>query len=77
MILWNPDDNRLLWQLGELYNAAGDLKSAKMVFDMLLDFNGRKFTNPVLKEHDKIVGDASTQLDLTRFDIAVAALHKG
>jgi hypothetical protein len=59
LILWDPDDNRLWWQLGELYNADGDLKSAAHVFNLLLDIQGgRKYTNRELIEHNAIVSPA-------------------
>lgn len=60
MILWNPDDNRLWWQLAELYNAQGDLKSAAQLFAMLLDIQpgGRKFTNREVIEHSNVVSPA-------------------
>jgi hypothetical protein len=59
MILWNPDDDHLWWQLGELYNAIGDLKSAAGVFKYLVDIGTtRKFTNRELIEHNAIVSPA-------------------
>ena len=58
MILWDPSDNRLWWQLGEIYNAMGDVKSAWRVFDWLLDFSGRKFAIPELKDHYKVLQPA-------------------
>src|SRR5947209_2972405 len=32
VVLWAPEDSRLYWQLGELYNAQGDLEAAAEVF---------------------------------------------
>jgi hypothetical protein len=58
MILWDPSDPRLWWQLGEVYNAQGDVKSAWAVFDSLLDFNTWKFAVPELKEHYRILKPA-------------------
>src|SRR5262249_19206810 len=33
LLLWFPEDTRLLWLLGELYNANGDLDSASVAFE--------------------------------------------
>lgn len=35
LLVWLPADARLYWQLGELYNARGDLRAAKMIFEDL------------------------------------------
>jgi hypothetical protein len=66
MILWDPDDNRLWWQLGEVYNATGDLKSAGQVFNLLLDIQGgRKYTNRELMEHNAVVSpELQRQLEI-------------
>ncbi len=34
LLLWYPSDDRLVWQLAELYNALGDLPAADRLFDM-------------------------------------------
>jgi tetratricopeptide (TPR) repeat protein len=36
LLLWMPDDLRLFWLLGELYNARGDPVSAGLIFDYLV-----------------------------------------
>src|SRR5262249_43632143 len=56
LILWDPSDNRLLWQLAELYNAEGNVSAAKDLFDMCAD--ARKYSNPQLMEHRRIVLEA-------------------
>jgi tetratricopeptide (TPR) repeat protein len=48
LLLWMPDDARLYWQLGELYNAAGDLDAALAVFSECLD--SRRFDSRTLRE---------------------------
>ena len=32
LLIWMPDDMRLYWQLGEVFNAEGDANSAKSIF---------------------------------------------
>jgi tetratricopeptide (TPR) repeat protein len=56
LILWDPSDNRLLWQLAELYNAEGNLGAARGLFDLCVD--ARKYSQPQLMEHRRIVLDA-------------------
>jgi tetratricopeptide (TPR) repeat protein len=36
LINWMPYDDRLYWQLGELMNAQGNMKAARMIFDELI-----------------------------------------
>lgn len=39
LVLWNPQDRRLYWQLGELYNARGgakNIQAARKIFDELI-----------------------------------------
>jgi tetratricopeptide (TPR) repeat protein len=49
LLVWLPDDARLLWLLGELYNANGDLDSALTVFNECMD--ARRFDTPKLRQH--------------------------
>jgi hypothetical protein len=56
LLLWDPSDNRLLWQLAELYNADGNLNAAKGLFDLCAD--ARKYSHPQLMEHRRIVLEA-------------------
>src|SRR5258708_34634054 len=58
MILWDPDDARLIWQLAELYNADGDLKAAARLFDMCV--NELRYSNPELMKHRASVMAART-----------------
>lgn len=36
LVLWYPSDERLLWQLAELYNASGELRAADQLFDQVV-----------------------------------------
>src|SRR5262249_27668567 len=36
LLIWMPDDLRLYWQLGELFNAEGDTEAAKLIFKEFL-----------------------------------------
>ena len=33
LVLWFPDDNRLYWQMGELYNAKGNEQAASRIME--------------------------------------------
>ncbi len=56
LLVWLPDDTRLYWQLGELYNANGDLESAYKVFDDCIW--KYRFETPELKAHRQLVSEA-------------------
>jgi hypothetical protein len=58
LLLWFPEDSRLLWLLGELYNAQGDLSSAGAVFEECVW--SRKYDSPTLREHRRIVKEELT-----------------
>jgi tetratricopeptide (TPR) repeat protein len=53
LLLWFPEDARLLWLLGELYNATGDIRTAEQVFDECV--GSRRFESPVLRDHRRAV----------------------
>lgn len=53
LLLWFPEDTRLLWLLGELYNAAGDLRAADQVFDDCV--GSRRFESATLRDHRRAV----------------------
>jgi hypothetical protein len=36
LVLWYPSDERLLWQLAELYNANGEIRAADQLFDQVI-----------------------------------------
>lgn len=48
-LLWHPNDPRLLWQLGELYNAEGDIDTAAKILDLCSYTQG--YSNPLLLDH--------------------------
>jgi len=48
LLMWMPDDTRLYWLLGELYNAHGDVDAALAVFSECLD--ARRFDAARLRE---------------------------
>jgi tetratricopeptide (TPR) repeat protein len=52
LLVWMPNDLRLYWLLGELYNAQGDVTSALAIFDDLVA-KGSRF--PELREHRRIL----------------------
>jgi predicted Zn-dependent protease len=56
LLLWFPEDTRLMWLLGELYNAGGDLESAAKVLDDCVW--QRRYESPVLREHRRLVQEA-------------------
>jgi tetratricopeptide (TPR) repeat protein len=56
LLIWLPEDDRLYWLLGELYNAQGgskNVRAARMIFDELAGFDGRGVRAPELAEHRK------------------------
>jgi hypothetical protein len=56
LLLWLPQDARLYWLLGELYNAQGDVAAAATIFKECAD--SRNFQPKLLHEHRRIVQDA-------------------
>jgi tetratricopeptide (TPR) repeat protein len=52
-VLWFPDDTRLYWQLGELYNADKDVAAAATILHECIWT--RRYDVPLLQEHRKIV----------------------
>ena len=68
LLLWSPDDTRLLWLLAELYVADGQLREADQVFDQCTW--GRNFTNRrVLMQHRAVVRDLVAALPAETLDI--------
>jgi len=53
--LWAPEDTRLYWLVGELFNAKGDVPAAVRIFDTCVD--SRRYQNPTLSEHRRILKD--------------------
>jgi tetratricopeptide (TPR) repeat protein len=48
LLLWLPNDNRLYWLLGELYNAQGDTDTALAIFNDIVNKSGG---SPALRQH--------------------------
>ncbi len=62
LLLWFPDDARLMWQFGELANAAGDIKTAALALNQAV-YNFRLST-PELKERRFILQEAVAWRDV-------------
>lgn len=57
--LWLPHDDRVYWLLGEIYNASGDIASARDVLVEIVN-TGSLPNIPELKEHRQILMNAKT-----------------
>jgi tetratricopeptide (TPR) repeat protein len=57
LVLWLPDDTRLYWLLGELYNANGDIEASAKIFDDCIG-NVRRFSASDLRAHRVVVQEA-------------------
>jgi hypothetical protein len=53
LLIWLPDDTRLYWLLGELYNAKGDVAAADKIFEDCVW--SRRYDAAALREHRQIV----------------------
>jgi tetratricopeptide (TPR) repeat protein len=53
LLIWLPEDTRLYWLLGELYNANGDIDAAAKIFEDCVW--SRRFDAAELREHRKLV----------------------
>jgi tetratricopeptide (TPR) repeat protein len=56
LLLWEPFDDRLFWQYGELLNAKGDIETAYRVMRELVD--ARNLGKPELSAHRRVLRDA-------------------
>jgi hypothetical protein len=56
LALWLPEDTRLYWLLGELWNAEGQNEEAYKVLDDCV--YGRRYDAPELKDHRRILLEA-------------------
>jgi tetratricopeptide (TPR) repeat protein len=68
LMIWLPEDTRLYWQLGELYNANGDIEAAARIFDDCVG-NVRRFSAPDLHAHRLIVQEAKPKATIPVFDL--------
>jgi hypothetical protein len=71
LVLWHPQDARLYWLLGELYNADGDFETAARIMDECAFVMG--YRSPVLRKHKLILQDAATTQPKTRAEDAKKA----
>jgi hypothetical protein len=55
LINWMPYDDRLYWQLGELMNAQGNMKAARMIFDELIV--NRQYRAKEAVQHRRLILD--------------------
>jgi tetratricopeptide (TPR) repeat protein len=69
--MWLPEDTRLYWLIGELYNAEGDVEAAAKIFDDCVW--GRRFDNTELREHLKIVQAAKPKAGPLEFEPRAAS----
>lgn len=60
LLLWFPHDARLVWLLGELYNATGQMNEALTLFDECMFV--RSFQTARLREHRRIVQERLEQI---------------
>ena len=74
LVLWFPDDTRLYWQLGELYNAEGDIAAAATILNECVWT--RRDNAPLLQEHKKIVQSAVPKQSAPVFEDEPAAPSK-
>ncbi len=47
LLIWLPNDQRLYWQLGELYNAKGDIAAADLIFRQLVEVDQLRYKDLV------------------------------
>jgi hypothetical protein len=57
LVLWHPQDTRLYWLLGELYNADGDVETAAKILDKITFDMG--YSNPIVIEHRRVLKSAA------------------
>jgi hypothetical protein len=65
LLLWLPEDTRLYWLLGELYNADGNISAAATIFTECVD--ARRFQPELLRKHRRVVLDAAAAQKSTGF----------
>jgi tetratricopeptide (TPR) repeat protein len=70
LLLWFPEDSRLLWLLGELTNASGDVRGAAQIFDECVGM--RRYESAGLRDHRRIVKAAVAALPTPAPTVTVA-----
>ena len=67
LLLWSPDDTRMLWLLAEIYTANGQLREADQIFDQCTW--GRGYTNrKILMAHRTATREAVSKLPPEQLD---------
>src|SRR5207249_890048 len=76
LALWLPADGRLLWQLAELANAHGDVKTAAAIMDgCVTEF---AMSSPELRQHRQLTREAADELAKNKVSVETAkAAHEG
>jgi hypothetical protein len=76
LALWLPADGRLLWQLGELANAHGDVKTAAAIMDgCVTEF---AMSHSDLRQHRQMTRAAADELAKNKVSVdTVRAAHEG
>lgn len=70
LLLWSPDDTRMLWLLAEVYAANGQLREADQIFDQCTW--GRGYTNrKILMAHRTATREAVAKLPPEASDVAL------
>jgi hypothetical protein len=76
LALWLPADGRLLWQLGELANAHGDVKTAAAIMDgCVTEF---AMNSPELRQHRQLTRAAADEQAKNKISVDTAkTAHEG
>jgi tetratricopeptide (TPR) repeat protein len=70
LLVWTPDDTRLLWLLGELYNSQGEISAADKIFNICGGWN-RGLTAPEFKAHRQLVFLAAKEVKPKTLEIPI------
>jgi tetratricopeptide (TPR) repeat protein len=64
--LWLPDDSRLYWLVGELYNAEGNIDAARRIMEECLW--SRRLDSPELRRHRLVLQEATPKKERNDFE---------
>jgi len=67
--LWLPDDSRLYWLVGELYNAHGNIDAARKILEDCLW--SRRLDSPELRRHRLVLQEATPKKETADFESLV------
>ena len=68
LVLWHPQDARLYWLLGELYNADGDVETAANILEVCTFAMG--YSNPTVIDHRRVLKPAAESMARARAEQA-------